>query len=100
MKTRVLAIVGLAAALALSTTALAEDAPFQIQSGDSVKSVLERSAGQSVGLRLKGGDEIKGKVEKVGDKVVHIGELSGREFFDAVVPLDAIQAVIVKARSK
>jgi len=99
MKT-MLVMGGFLATVTLSTPSFADEAGFQIQSGDTVKSVLERSAGQSVGLRLKGGDELKGKVAKVGDKVAQLGELSGREFFDAVVQLDSIQAVIVKARSK
>ena len=97
---RIATRVAVIALIALSTAAFADEAGFQVQSSDTVKSVLERSPGQSVGLRLTGGDELKGKVVKVGDKVVQLGELSGREFFDAVVPLDAIQAVIVKARSK
>jgi hypothetical protein len=93
-------LVAVVSFLALARIASADEAGFQVQSADTMKSVLERSAGQAVGLRLHGGEELRGKVAKVGDKVVQLSELSGREFFDAVVPLDAIQAVVVKARSK
>ena len=100
MKTKVLLVTGFLATVALSAPAFAEEAGLQIQSGDKVRTVLERSTGQTVGLRLGSGDELRGKVGRVGDHVVHLTELSGREFFDAVVPLDAIQAVVIKARSK
>jgi len=100
MRARFGIAVGVATIMALSAGAFADDASFQIQASDTVKSVLERSAGQTVGLRLKGSDELRGKVGKVGDKVVQLTELSGREFFDAVVPIEAIQAVVIKARSK
>jgi len=36
----------------------------------------------------------------VGDKVVHLTSLTGREFFDAVVSLDQIAAVVIRVRSR
>jgi len=36
----------------------------------------------------------------VGSHVAHLTELGGREFFDAVVSLDQVQAVIVRARGR
>lgn len=80
--------------------AFAEDAGLQIQPGDTVKSVLDSSVGQTVAVRAGAGEELRGKVVKVGDHVVQLSELSGREFFDAVVPIDSISAVIVKARGR
>src|SRR5436853_7564982 len=62
MKARILVVAGLATMMALSAGAFGEEASFQVQSGDTVKSVLERSAGQTVGLRVEGGDELRGKV--------------------------------------
>lgn len=75
-----------------------EVAKMEIQSGDTIKSILSRQTGKQVKLRLKGGEEIGGVVTKVGDNVVHVSELSGKEFYDAAVSLDAIGAVIVRAR--
>ena len=100
MKSTIMMTAGFIAALALSPAAFAEEMAIQVQSGDTVKSMLAKSAGQTVGLRVGSGEEIRGKVAKVGDNVVHLTELSGREYFDAVVPIDAIQAVVIKARSK
>ena len=90
-------IVGLALSAPVELLA-AEVTKMEIQSSDTVKSVLTRYAGKQVKLRLKGGEEMGGVVTKVGDNVVHLSELSGKEFYDAVVSLDAIGAVIVRAR--
>jgi len=39
-------------------------------------------------------------VIKVGDRVLHLAELSGREFCGAAIRLDQISAVIVRVREK
>ena len=80
--------------------AQAQDARFEVRSTDTVKSVLERQVGKRVSLVLTTGGEIAGVVTAVGDQVVHLAELSGREFFDAVVSLDRISAVVVRARGR
>jgi hypothetical protein len=67
------------------------------QAGDGVKSALERQAGQQVELRMKSGEKIAGKVEKVGEKAVHLSALAGQEFFEALVLLEDVSAVVVRA---
>lgn len=97
------ALVALTLIVALSVpafTASAQDAKLEVRSGDVVKTVLERQVGKRVGLVLTTGPELSGVVTAVGDHVVHIAELSGREFFDAVVPLDRISAVVIRARGR
>jgi hypothetical protein len=37
-------------------------------------------------------------VLKVGESVLHLAKLSGRDFYDAVVRIDRISAVILKVR--
>ena len=51
-------------------------------------------------MNLVGGGELQGAVSKVGTTSLYITELTGREFFDAVVRLDHISAVVAKMRSK
>jgi hypothetical protein len=72
---------------------------IQIHSGDHVKSVLERLAGREVTLALAGGGEMTGILTKVEAQMVHLSRLRGKEFFDAVVRLDAINAIIVRTRT-
>lgn len=68
---------------------------------DTMASVLSRLEGKPVRIRLAGGgEEIVGKLEKVGKEVVHLSNLSGREFFDAVVRVDQVAAVSVQVRGR
>lgn len=64
---------------------------------DTTKSLLERLNGQRVELRLKSGEKVAGKVEVVGEKLVHLSALSGMELFEAAVVLDDVSAVVVRA---
>ena len=67
---------------------------------DTIQSVLQRQMGQPIELRMKSGEKIGGKLEKLNDKVVHLTQLTGAEYFDAAVAMDNIAAVIVRAKAK
>jgi hypothetical protein len=47
---------------------------------------------------MKSGQELTGVVREASKQLAVIGALAGREFFDAVVDLDAVEAVIVRTR--
>ena len=47
-------------------------------------------------LHLASGQEIAGTVTKVGDHVVHLSRIAGRDFYDAVVVMDRVDAVLFK----
>ena len=64
--------------------------------GESVKIMLDASVGRTVTLGLASGQEISGTVAKVGDHVVHLSRVAGRDFYDAVVVLDRVDAVLFK----
>ena len=98
--TTLLVIGSLLAGLAAPASALAQDAKLELKDGDSVKSVLERYVGKRVALVMASGPDLTGTVVKVGERLVHLGELQGREFFDAAVSLDRITAVVVRVRSR
>ena len=96
---RTLAAVALLTISSLSLPAHAQDAKLAIGNADTMRSVLERQVGKRVGLVLNtGGAELAGVVVAVGDKVVHISQLTGREFSDAIVSLDGILAVVIRVR--
>ena len=82
------------------STASAQDARIEVRTSDTVKSTLDRQVGKRVSLVLTTGPELTGVVTTVADHVVHISELSGREFFDAVVSLDRISAVVIRVRAR
>lgn len=82
--------------LAMSGTALAQS--ISIAPSDTPTTVLAALKGKKVTLRLQSGQELTGTVKEATDRLVLLGELSGREFFDGVVPVAAIEAVIVRTR--
>ena len=68
---------------------------------DTMAATLKRLEGRTARLRLEGsGEEVVGKIQKVGKDLAHLSDLSGREFFDAVVRIDQVSAVAVQVRGR
>jgi hypothetical protein len=99
---------GVAALLLASAPAVVGQAPgagqekkMVFEEQDSMEAVLKRLEGKVVRIRIAGaGDEIVGKLQKVGKELAHLSDLSGREFFDAVVRVDQVSAVSVQVRGR
>ena len=94
MKTRLLLFLLL---LGLATSGFAQG-NLDIEPNDSMSAVLQRQIGQSVELRMTSGEKIGGKLEKVNDKLAHLSQLTGAEYFSAVVLIEDISAVVVRAK--
>lgn len=73
---------------------------LDLSSPESIRINLEKFMGERVTLSLIGGGELQGVVSKIGTAMLYITELTGREFFDAIVRLDHISAVTMKMRNK
>jgi hypothetical protein len=90
--------------VALLTTITCATVPAQtkleLQAGDTIASILQRTAGQTVELRMKSGEKIGGKIDKTSDKLVYLSQVTGAEYFDAVVDMSDVAAVIVRAKAK
>jgi 2-methylaconitate cis-trans-isomerase PrpF len=71
---------------------------IDLQNSDTILGILQKNIGQVVELRMKSGEKIAGKVEKVGDKLVHISQLTGAEFYDAAVDTADVSAVVVRTK--
>ena len=84
--------------LALITAAVAEEAKMAIVNEDTIRTVLAKQVGKQVTLKLDSGEELGGVVRTVGEHVVHVEKISGKEFFGAVVDLDEVAAVILRVR--
>ena len=80
--------------------AAGEEPTVDLNSPDIIKSVLEQQVGKRVKVKLKSGQDLDGKVAKIGSHAMQLAELMGMEFFDATVKLDDIAAVIVKVRAR
>ena len=85
----------LSAALAAAPAAAQE---VKVGSNDSFESLISAQKGKRVTLRTRSGGELTGVVRSVTPKYVHLGALAGRDFFDAVVALETLEAVIVRTK--
>lgn len=94
MKHLILAL-GMVAAIAWAVPAGAQ---LQVGAGDTVESVLKAQNGKRVTLKLRSNQELTGIVRTSSARLVQLGAVSGREFFDAVVPLEAIEAVLIRTK--
>ena len=79
-------------------TFAASSAELKIGASDSVQSALSGQKGTRVTVRTRSGQDITGAVREVNANVVQLGAVGGKEFFDAVVPLSAIDAVYVRVK--
>lgn len=86
--------------LVLGCSQLFAQSKIDLQASDTILSIVQKNIGQMVELRMKSGEKIAGKVEKVGIKLVHLSQLTGAEFFDAAVDAEDVAAVIVRTKSK
>ena len=73
-------------------------AELKIGANDTVQAVLAAQKGSRVTVRVRSGQEITGVVREVGSRVVQLGAVSGKDFFDAVISLEAVDAVFVRTK--
>ena len=66
----------------------------------TILGVLQGNTGKTVELRMQCGEKIGGKVEQVNDNVVVLSHLTGAEYFDGVVNLKDVSAVITRSTGK
>jgi len=83
---------------AFACTNLFAQGKIDLQPSDTILGILQKNVGQVVELRMKSGEKIGGKVEKVGDKLVHLSQLTGADFFDGAVDTAEIAAVVVRVK--
>ncbi|TDI66376.1 MAG: hypothetical protein E2O88_09125 [Bacteroidetes bacterium] len=72
--------------------------PLSVGNSDSIQSILSAQKGNRVTIMLTSGNELTGKVGEVNSKIVHLIELSGKEFFDAVTAIKKIEAVVIRTK--
>ena len=78
----------------------AEEMQLDVNSPDAIRHALEQQIGKRAKVKLISGQDLEGKVTRVGTHVVVIGELAGLEFYDAIIRTEQIAAVVIKTRTK
>ena len=73
--------------------------PLVVNADDSIEKLLAAQKGKRVTVKLGPNDEITGVVRSVTPNVLHLGELAGRELFDAAIDVKQVRAVIVRTKN-
>jgi len=95
---RLLRLLALAAGCAFAP-GFASAQPLVVNADDSIEKLLAAQKGKRVTVKLGPNDELTGVVRSVSPNVVHLGELAGRELFDAAVDIRQVRAVIVRTKN-
>jgi hydroxyethylthiazole kinase-like sugar kinase family protein len=85
----------------LATAVLAASAgaePLAVGADATIEKIQAAQVGKSVTVRTGCSEELTGKVKSVSSEVLHLAELSGKEFFDAVIATDDITSVVIRTR--
>jgi len=69
-----------------------------IRPGDSIQKILEDHKGKQVILRLANGEELAGKVRSITKELVLLGDLAGRDYYDGVIEVGNISAVLIRVK--
>lgn len=69
-----------------------------IAAASTIEGVLNTQKGKRVTLRLRSGQDLTGTLSEVSRTIVHLTKLSGREFYDAAIAVEAIESVQVRNR--
>ena len=72
--------------------------PVAVNSGDTIETVLTAYIGKRVSITIKSGGELGGKIISVGENLTHLGEITGKEFYDAVIVNQNIEAVTIRVK--
>lgn len=76
----------------------AGDGPFELNPQFGIKEILQAKVGARVTVRTDSGEAIEGTVTKVGDQLLHLSRITGKDFYDAIIRVDRITSVIMKVR--
>lgn len=90
----------LPALLSLALCSPLAQAAEGFEGGDGIRSILNKKVGQKIELRLKSGEKIGGKVETVGEQLIHLTSVSGMELFEAVIVVEDVSAILYRSAAK
>ncbi len=79
----------------MSFNAFAE--PITVKDKDTIEAVLKSQMGKRVSIKTESG-ELSGTVTQVGKHLTHLGALTGKEYYDAVIVNQKIEAVIIRTK--
>jgi hypothetical protein len=109
-KLKISGLVGMALALMLFVTGFTLSAEavaaanvtaiegMMYNAGASLQDNLKSLVGKKVYVTLNSGKTFSGYVKEVGNNLVHLEKLDGKDFFDALIRIEDISAIDAKFR--
>lgn len=58
--------------------------------------ILQGSTGKSLELHLRSGEKMGGKVAQMTDSIVHLSNLTGAEYFEVLIDVKDVTAIIIR----
>jgi len=89
---------GIIIGLALVCTVSAQEGTFQLNPQFGMKEILTVKIGSRVAVRTEAGETLEGTIVKVGDHLLHLSKITGKDFYDAVIRIDRITSLVMKVR--
>ncbi len=77
---------------------LSAEPKYEMKSEAVIKDILNENLNKRVTVRLETGENLEGFVTKVGEHLVHLSKITGRDFFDATVRIEKISSVVFRVR--
>ncbi|CAN5437324.1 hypothetical protein BH11PSE11_BH11PSE11_22980 [soil metagenome] len=72
--------------------------PLVVKPGDTLQKQIQAQTGKKITVRLQSGEELTGTVKLATNEILHLGELAGKEFFDAVIDPGKISAILIRTK--
>lgn len=74
--------------------------PMELKAAASITETLKtaETEKQRVEIYLRNGAKFEGTVQSISNYNVVLAKLSGREFYDAIIKIDEISAIVARAR--
>ena len=94
-------LVGLIVAVSMiaSQNIVAAQDKIELRQDIGIKEALIQFTGKRVSVTLDSGTAYEGILTKVGDHLVHISRLTGKEYFDALIRIEKISGLVVRTKS-
>ncbi|ARU56690.1 hypothetical protein OLMES_2640 [Oleiphilus messinensis] len=97
---RTLALIVTVSALASPVT-IAEQKkipPLEVGNMDNIPTLLSRLDTRTITVSLKNGKEYTGRVARVTDHILHLDNLRGMEYFDAVITIEDVSGFVIRTQ--
>ncbi len=96
MKMNIIRLSALLAFLAAAQIACADG--LAIKPGDTLQKQVAALKGKKVTVKLQGTEELTGVIKDSTSELLQLSELSGREFFDAIIDMSKVTAILVRTK--